>query len=165
MTEAAVFPIPFRRRVFAGTVMLVGVAVSLLFLYSGIEKCSDIGRFQAIIVSHGLLEGATADTAAVALAAAEVGIGVLGLASIMMKGSMAVAPVLMIQAGLFLVFAVYAAMLVAEPPPKPTSCGCGVLSGATADWPSILTRSSVVAAGLGAASLLALRVWTRPTDA
>ncbi len=165
MTEAAAFPIPFRRRVFAGTLMLVGIGVSLLFLYTGIEKWSDIGRFQATIETHRLLQGTVAETAAIALATAEVGVGVLGLVLLMLKGPSVTALVLLLESGLFLVFAVYAALLVAQPPPEPTSCGCGLLAGATANWSGILTRSTLIATGLGAVSLLALRANADAFDA
>ena len=158
MTHAVTDSIPTSpRRVLMGTLMLVGVGVSLLFLYTGIEKWSDIGRFQATIETHRLLHGTAAQTAAITMATAEVGVGGIGLALLILKGPSVTALVLLLESGLFLVFAIYAALLIAQPPPEPTSCGCSLLAGVTANWSGILTRSTVIATGLGAVSLLALR--------
>lgn len=151
-------------RVLTGVLMFVAAAVSLLFLYAGIEKWSDIGRFEGTIVSHHLLEGRSAQTAAVVLASAEAGVGVLGMVLLMMRGAKATGLVLMLGSGLFLVFAVYAGLLVAQPPPEPTSCGCGILAADNADWSGILTRSTLIAAGLAVATLLALRAGRSSPD-
>lgn len=157
MSDAATVRISARRAVLARGLALVAVAVSLLFLYTGVEKWSDIAAFERVVVSHGLLETTTARPASVALAVAEIAVGVLGLALVMLRGPTALALVLMLQSALFVGFAVYAALLVAKPPPEPTSCGCGILSAATAHWPQILTRSAIADAALAGASLLALR--------
>lgn len=138
--------------------VFVAVAVSLMFLYSGVEKWSDIGRFEQIVVSHGLIGQSWVGTAGAVLACVELGVGAVGLLVVLVAGPRLLSLTLLVQATLFLGFAVYAALLTAKPPPEPTSCGCGVLSAPTADWSGILTRNAVASAALGASGFGAVRM-------
>lgn len=146
------------RALLPGVLMFVGLGVSLLFLYTGVDKWSNLAGFERIVISHGLIGVQNAGPAATALATAEIGIGALGLLLILIKGFRSLAPVFVLQAALFLLFAGYASFVVARPPPDPTTCGCGVFSAPTADWSSILTRNSATAGALGLASLVVVRV-------
>lgn len=148
---------PRRASVLRAILMFMAIAVSLLFLYSGVEKWSDIGQFERIVVSHGLIGQSWAGPAGVALACIELGVGTGGLAFVLLGGPRSLAPVFLAQAVMFLGFAVYAGLLAAKPPPEPTSCGCGMLSAPTADWHLILTRNAITAASLGVSALLVLR--------
>lgn len=142
--------------------VVVTLAVSLLFLYSGVEKWSDIGQFERIIVSHGLVGQAWAGRAGAMLACIELGGGALGLSLVLLAGLRLLAPILLAQAGLFLGLSVYAGVLVAQPPPEPTSCGCGMFTGPVGDWSGILTRNAITAAALGLAAMLAIWSTRRP---
>jgi len=148
--------------------VLAGLGFSLLFLYTGVDKWSDLRGFERVVISHGLIGAATAGPAATALATIEVAIGVFGLLLILTKGFRSLAPVFVLQAALFLLFAGYAGFVVAKPPPEPTSCGCGAFSAPTADWAQILTRNCVTAGALGLASLAVFRIQPErgavPTD-
>ncbi|KAA0213527.1 MAG: hypothetical protein DYG94_12925 [Leptolyngbya sp. PLA3] len=139
-----------RLRVLRPVLVFAAIAVSLMFLYSGVEKWSNIGRFERIVVSHGLVGQSWAGAGGVVLACVEVGVGAVGLLVVLVVGPRLLSVILLVQATLFLGFAVYAALLTAKPPPEPTSCGCGVLAAPTADWAEILTRNAVAAAALGA---------------
>ena len=130
----------------------VAIAVSLVLLYSGVEKWSDIDQFERIVVSHGLVGQSWAGAGGVVLACVEVGVGAVGLLVVLVAGPRLLSVILLVQATVFLGFAVYAALLTAKPPPEPTSCGCGVLAAPTADWAGILTRNAVAAAALGASA-------------
>lgn len=160
MTQALARPTagsPERVTIVHRLLVLVAIAVSLLFLYSGVEKWSDIDQFERIVVSHGLIDQTWAGPSGTALASIELGLGAIGLSLVLLTGPRSLAPVFLAQALMFLGFAVYAGLLAARPPPEPTSCGCGMLWGPTADWPSILTRNTITAAALGVAALLVLR--------
>lgn len=159
MTQTAGAPalIVAPRRLLAHALTIVAVETALLFLYTGVDKWSDMPEFRRIVISHGLIGEHWATVAGTTLACVEVGVGVLSLMLVLSGGRKWLAPVFIAQATLFLGFAVYAAVLTAQPPPKPTSCGCGALSAPTADWRSILTRSTIAAACLGAGALVAAR--------
>ncbi|MCL4221173.1 MAG: hypothetical protein KJZ65_07370 [Phycisphaerales bacterium] len=139
--------------------VLIALAVSLISLYAGLEKWSDIEHFRATIVSHRLLSGAAAEAAAVAMASVEVGVGVFGLGLILMRGPGVTALVPVLDSALFAGFAAYAAGLVVQPPPEPTSCGCGMWSAPMADWADTLTRNAITSAALGAGAMLA--IWSK----
>ncbi len=143
--------------------MLAGLGLSLIFLYSGIDKWFNLTEFKGIVLAHGLLGENVAFPASAALASVEIVIGVFGLTLILIRGLASLALVFIGQAALFLIFTGYSAALVVWPPPEPTPCGCSLLASATAHWPAILMRSAVVAVALGLASLFVL--WAGPRQA
>ena len=145
MTWARSLSVPLWRVLLTRGLMLAGLGLSLIFLYSGIDKWFNLGEFKRIVLAHGLLGTNVALPAAAALASIEIVIGVLGLTLILIRGFASLTFVFIGQAALFLVFTGYSAALVAWPPPEPTPCGCSFLASATADWPAILARSAAVA--------------------
>lgn len=91
-------------RLAAGALLLVALGLSLVLLYSGIEKMDNLKAFKRVVMSHGLLSGSIASFAAVGLAIVELSVGGLGLALILGRGQRAVALVLLAHAAVFLVF-------------------------------------------------------------
>ncbi|MBX3322461.1 MAG: hypothetical protein KF757_05680 [Phycisphaeraceae bacterium] len=148
-------------RLAAAALLLVALGVSLLLLYSGIEKIADLETFKRVVVSHGLLSSSVAGLASTALVIVELLVGGLGLVLILTRGQRAVGLVLLAGAVVFLVFAGYAAALTIRPPPEPTSCGCGLLASGEANWGVILTRSVIAASLLAAGALFSA---TRPVQ-
>ena len=150
-----------------GVVLLAAVVL----LLSAALKLGDLDTFAATLDSHGriTMSGAESSTMprglAIAVVTVEVAVGVLsllpGVALRRTRGTQALGALPLIC--LWLALGAYALWMHLDPPPAPTSCGCGVLAGdGPADWRLIALRNFAVAGVLGLAWVVIDRAHPKP---
>lgn len=133
-------------------------ATALVFVFSAAMKVLDPSHFRDAVREQGVIPVAYVPLAAWAFTAVEGLCGLLALYAVLVDRRAPSAPWgARGLAALFAIIAVYAAVLVVKPPPKPTSCGCGLSTLPVDSWLPILVRS--VAGGV---ALLALSFLLRP---
>lgn len=131
---------------------LVVCAMAAGFVFSGAIKALDPASFQSAVRSHGLAPSPLVVPAAWAFTAVEGLGGMVALYLVLVDrrapwGARGLAAI-------FAVIAVYAGALVVQPPPKPTSCGCGLSTLPVDSWAPICVRSAAAGAALLAVSFL-----------
>jgi hypothetical protein len=95
---------------------------SVLLVFSGTVKLSDLTEFREVVASHHVFASSAINVLAPLVAVLEVlaGIVCIWMLAVHKRASLAG----LVLASTFLLFAAYAAWLVFHPPPAPTSCGC-----------------------------------------
>lgn len=133
-------------------------ATALVFVFSAAMKVLDPVHFREAVREQGVIPLAYVPPAAWAFTAVEGLCGLLALYAVLVDRRAPSAPWgARGLAALFAIIAVYAAVLVVKPPPKPTSCGCGLSTLPVDSWLPILVRSIA-----GGVAMLAVSFLLRP---
>ncbi len=140
---------------------LIVCAMALVFVFSAAMKVLDPAHFRDAVREQGVVPSAYVSLAAWGFTAVEGFCGLLALYAVLVDRR-APSPLTPPWAArglalLFAIIAAYAAVLVVQPPPKPTSCGCGLSTLPVDSWLPILVRSVA-----GGAALLAMSFLLRP---
>lgn len=139
------------------------VAAASVLLYTGFAKWADPDAFAAVLAEHAVIPSAALGPATYAVPSAEILIGLLACLwafspATAARASGAVSLV-------FAAFAVYALMVLQNPPGQPTGCGCGFSSAPIEDWRPIVLRNASVASGFAVAAFgFATRVTQNPSS-
>lgn len=133
------------------------LAIGSWLVLSSIGKLVDPSHATAI-AEHGVVPLSLVPAFTMTISILELVIGVS------LIGSLAASPTsngvtLFLCSVLLLVFALYALWLCFNPPPRPTSCGCGMWANDPAVWPVIATRNGTLAT-----LCCLLATWKRPMD-
>jgi hypothetical protein len=98
------------------------VCGSILLVFSGTVKLSDLPEFREVLASHHVFASSSLDILTPFIAILEVLAGIVCIWMLAVHGRPLLAG--LVLASTFLLFTAYAAWLVFHPPPAPTSCGC-----------------------------------------
>ena len=157
--------------ILASVARATSLAIGLLFMVAGMIKLLEPDQFAAIVSSHERIERLALDelldakSITYGFSATEVALGLFAiLAGLVFRRTrrlelMSVASLKAFWLGL----GAYALWMHLDPPPAPTSCGCGVLAGdGPADWRLIALRNFAVAGVLGLAWVVIDRAHPKP---
>lgn len=125
-----------RARAIAAFAIVLG---SAWLVVAALAKLADLPTFRQALEAHSLVPHETIYAASVGVPVVEMSVGILAIwwccsPNGVLRSGIAVA-------ACFLGFAIYAFILVAHPPPKPSSCGCGFSSLPVKSWAELGIRN------------------------
>lgn len=117
----------------------------VVLLYSGVNKVVENARFAQTLGEHGLLGLPAIELLRVCVPLTEILVGMVAIHAAIFPRARASGCVVLSIA--FTVLAVYAAVLVMQPPPAATGCGCALRYGLVQSWWRIAAENSGIALG------------------
>jgi hypothetical protein len=140
------------------------LAGSVIVIFAAATKLIDLPGFAATLSEHLRIPPDALRNAAFIIASAEALTGAFILALTLTARRAAAALVI---AAVFAGFAAYALLLAADPPPRPTSCGCGFRTAAIkpGQWSGLAVENAVIAGLFALFAAAAQRLSPSPSPA
>ncbi len=137
--------VPTPRRVAAIGTSWALLAMASLLLYAAVAKAQAPGEFERALRGQGVLGAVFVPIAAWLVPAVElaVGVAVMWCVAVVKRPRLAAG----LLAGIALVFATYAWVVVVRHPQSSAPCGCGLRPQAATSWP-LLVRTNWIAFGM-----------------
>lgn len=132
------------RRTLEAAALVGSLGLCGLLLFGGWQKAADVPSFREALLAHRVLPESAVSIVAAAFPWAEIAVGFLALVLLLRDHRRRLGAIVLASA--FAALTVYVLLVWKDPPPLPTSCGCGLSSTPVTDWLPLVIRNAALTA-------------------
>lgn len=137
------------RLIFAAILLSLAAYV----LASAFSKAIDLRAFRSAVLAHGVVAADDVEFVSLVFVCLEFAVAICAIAMMEWKPTTSRWSGIVLG-GFFVGLSMYAAWLVAYPPPRPVGCGCGFSPSRIADWKFVTLQNSLCAVAAVSTGLL-----------